>query len=294
MSNLMTEPENRTMAEGPKTEPKPLKRWEMKIRTGSLPRWARPFAWLGWVMEWTAYSLRNWALITIIGYIFKLSLAVGVIFYLMEAPTRRKQAQYDAWRVITSNEGKAGSGGRIQALQDLNKDGVELAGVDLRKAFLRGINLSKAHLFGADLSGADLGGADLSGADLGGADLSKADLSKADLGGADLGGAHLSGADLSGADLGGAHLSKADLGGANLRRADLGGADLSKAYLGGADLGGADLSEANLFEANLFETDLSEVTGLTQAEVDSAKGSGHTKLPKGLVRPKHWAMSPTK
>jgi hypothetical protein len=274
MTNLMTEPENRTMPEELKTEPKPLNRWEMKIRAGSLPRWARPFAWFEWGVEWTAYSLSNWAFITLIEYVFKLSLIIGVIFYFMEAPTRRKQAQYDAWRVITSNEGRAGSGGRIQALQDLNKDGVELAGVDLRKAFLRGINLSKANLGGADLGGADLGGANLIEADLGGANLNKANLGGADLGGADLGGANLIEADLGGANLVGADLSKADLGGANLRRADLGGADLSKAGLGGADL--------------------SEVKGLTQAEVDSAEGSEHTKLPQGLVRPKHWAMFPTK
>ena len=202
-------------------------------------------------------SESNWALINIIEHVFMLSLIVGVILYFMEAPTRRKQAQYDAWRVITSNEGKTGSGGRIQALQDLNKDGVDLSGVDLHKAFLRGISLQQAHLSEADLSKANLGGAH----------LSEADLSKANLGAAFFSGANLSKADLS----------EADLGGANLSGAHLSEADLSEAYLGWANLSGANLSEADLSEADLSKANLSGAIGLTQVQVDSAKGSEDTK-----------------
>ena len=154
----------------------------------------------------------------------------------------------------------------------------------------------------ADLSGADLSGANLSVADLSGADLSGANLSVADLSGADLSGANLSGADLSGADLSGANLSGADLSGANLsiaflrdanlRGANLSGADLRGARLRGADLRDAILSGADLSEANLSGADLSEAKDLTQSQVDSAKGSEDTRLPTGLVRPRHWANTP--
>jgi hypothetical protein len=132
-------------------------------------------------MEWAAYWLSTLAIFTVLEYIGKLSIVVAVIFYFLEAPTRRKQAQYDAWRVITSNEGKPGSGGRIQALQDLNNDHVDLSGVDLHKAFLDGVKLQQAALSVADLSVANLSVADLSVANLSVANLSRADLSVANL-----------------------------------------------------------------------------------------------------------------
>ena len=62
-------------------------------------------------------------------------------------------------------------------------------------------------------------------------------------------------------------------------KADLTGAKLDGAVLTGADLSGPDLTGA----------DLRRAIGLTQAQVDSAKGNKDTKLPKGLVRPEHWA-----
>ncbi|WP_113703137.1 pentapeptide repeat-containing protein [Nonomuraea lactucae] len=89
--------------------------------------------------------------------------------------------------------------------------------------------------------------------------------------GADLIGARLKGADLRGANLRGAYLIGADLRGADLRTADLIGADLR-----GADLGGADLT------GSVF---------LTQAQLNSARGDGATKLPASLTRPEHWPPS---
>ncbi|WP_037568939.1 pentapeptide repeat-containing protein [Phaeacidiphilus oryzae] len=91
---------------------------------------------------------------------------------------------------------------------------------------------------------------------------------KRDHRGADLVGARLAGADLRGASLRGALLIAADLRGADLRTADLIGADLRDADLRGADLTGS-----------IF---------LTQAQLNSARGDGATRLPAGLVRPGHW------
>jgi uncharacterized protein YjbI with pentapeptide repeats len=88
-----------------------------------------------------------------------------------------------------------------------------------------------------------------------------------------------SNADLVGAELSRAQLSRACLRGAYLVGADLTAADLSHADLLGTDLRGADLSGADL-TASVF---------LTQAQLDSARGDAHTRLPPALTRPAHWA-----
>lgn len=70
-----------------------------------------------------------------------------------------------------------------------------------------------------------------------------------------------------------ADLRNANLTGARLREADLRLAWLDQAILSGAWLGGADLTGAK---------------GLTQAQVDVARGNEETRLPEGLVRPTSW------
>jgi hypothetical protein len=144
----------------------------------------------------------------------------------------------------------------------------DLSGAHLAGAQLDMANLSGARLARVDLSGASLAGANLSGAQLGGVDLSRAWLEKTDLAGARLGGADLSGALADGADL-----SDARLGGANLSRAWLGGATLSGARLTVTRLAGADLRKAK---------------GITQKQVNAARGDGKTRLPDGLRRPDDW------
>jgi len=108
--------------------------------------------------------------------------------------------------VVNTAQGKGGSGGRIDALRDLTRNGVSLAGVRLDGAWLVGIALP-----GARLDHASLREAILTGADLQGANLEAADLTGADLRGADLRGAFLKGAALAEAHLGTADLRNADL-----------------------------------------------------------------------------------
>jgi len=120
-----------------------------------------------------------------------------------------KAANYQAWAVVNSAQGKGGSGGRIDALQDLNQRQVSLAGVRLDGAWLEGIalpgaRLSHAGFREANLKGANLAGANLEGADLTGVNLTGANLSEALLKGVNLTGALLGAADLRGADLAGA------------------------------------------------------------------------------------------
>ena len=57
---------------------------------------------------------------------------------LGESKDRIKQKHYQAWQVINSAQGKGGSSGRIDALEELHQDGVLLVGVDVSDAFLQG------------------------------------------------------------------------------------------------------------------------------------------------------------
>jgi uncharacterized protein YjbI with pentapeptide repeats len=86
----------------------------------------------------------------------------------------------------------------------------------------------------------------------------------------------------------------ADLIGADLRRADLRAASLRGALLVGADLRGADLRLADLIGADLrgarlAGADLSDSLFVVQSQLDAAIGDRHTRLPRALARPAHWA-----
>ncbi|NER78442.1 MAG: pentapeptide repeat-containing protein [Leptolyngbya sp. SIO1D8] len=72
--------------------------------------------------------------------------------------------------------GQTGSGGRIQALEDLNKDGVDLEGVATPQADLSGIHLDYGKLSCANLEKTQLDQANLSSANLSGANLHEAKL----------------------------------------------------------------------------------------------------------------------
>jgi hypothetical protein len=208
-----------------KARPKP---WpEHKQQIGR--RWMVPFQAIDWVWDWLAYGLSRWAFLEVLEYASSLSVLVAVIFYYAESGDRKKQKHYQAWQVINTAQGKGGSGGRIEALQELNADHEPLVGVDASGAFLQGIRLHKANLLRCDLSSADLRMSDLSNAN-----LENAELVSANLRGANLHGASFRDADLTGADFNGADLGHADLSGANLENADLRNAVLNAVRYGGA------------------------------------------------------------
>ena len=146
---------------------------------------------------------------------------MAVIFYFSESGNRIKQRHYQAWQVINTAQGKGGSGGRIEALQELNADGVPLVGVDVSSAFLQGLRLERANLLRADFSGADLRRSDLKSADFTNANLHFANFRESDLEDASFQSADMTNADLWGSDLAGAKFDDADISGADLRFADL-------------------------------------------------------------------------
>ncbi|MEM1389800.1 MAG: pentapeptide repeat-containing protein [Pseudomonadota bacterium] len=87
-------------------------------------------------------------------------------------------------------------------------------------------------------------------------------------------------------DLSGADLSVSNLFGARFNRSKMVGADLRKAVSVGTYFGATDMSNANLAGANFAGADLSLVTGLTQAQLNTACGDASTHLPKGLKIPR--------
>lgn len=186
-------------------------------------RWLVPLVAIDWLGEWLAFLLSNWSFLEVLEYLGSFSILIGVIFWFAESGDRIQQRHYQAWQVINTAQGKGGSGGRIEALQELNRDHVPLTGVDVSSAFLQKLRLARAQLMRANLSAADLRDSDLSGADLSWAELRSANFRNAKLEHVLLDHADLRDADLSGADFNGASLEAADLSNADLRGADLSG-----------------------------------------------------------------------
>ena len=185
-------------------------------RRQQIPAWSRPFFALEWLWEWLSFLLSRWTFVEVLEYLSSLSILVAVFFYFAESDARVKQRHYQAWQVINTAQGKGGSGGRIEALQELNSDGVPLVGVDVSGAFLQNLQLTHAHLLRSDFSAADVRNGDFSDADLQDANLHSANFRESSFQRASLAGARLDDTDLEGADF-----SNADLTGAVLDNADL-------------------------------------------------------------------------
>jgi hypothetical protein len=185
-------------------------------------KWLMPFIAFEWMSEWLAYLLSRWSFLAVLEHLGTFSVLVAVIFYFSESGDRIKQRHYQAWQVINTAQGKGGSGGRIEALQELNADKVPLVGVDVSSAFLQGLDLQRANLMRSDFSSADLRNSNLTAvnftlANLNSANFRNATLDRTNLAGADLRNADLTGASLKGADLSGASLDGADLRSANMQ-----------------------------------------------------------------------------
>jgi uncharacterized protein YjbI with pentapeptide repeats len=189
-------------------------------------------------LDWVAFVLSRWTFLDVLEYLEGFSVLIAVIFYFSESGDRLKQKHYQAWQVINTAQGKGGSGGRIEALQELNRDGVPLVGVDVSGAFLQNAQLEKARLLRSNFSSADLRDANFNFADFSDADLRTGNFRGSHLRGAsfqraDFQDADLTGADLTGADLSGATLTNADLSNtslSNLRWRDLGSVKNANVY----------------------------------------------------------------
>ena len=185
--------------------------------------WTIPFHKVDWMLRWLAHYLSRWALLEVLEYLGTFSVLIAVIFYFAESGDRKKQKHYQAWQVVNTAQGKGGSGGRIEALQELNEDHVSLVGVDVSGAALQGLRLPKANLLRCNLKAADLRDSVMTAAKLNFATLTSANFRHSDMRRANLRNADLSDADLVDVDLSGADLSWSDLSNSDLRLADLKG-----------------------------------------------------------------------
>lgn len=165
--------------------------------------------------------------------------------------------------------------------------------------------LSSADLINMSLRDMNLSKTDFQRSQFINADMTKSDLRDSTLVTADLRGANLSGADLSRADMTGAiaqgsKLSRAILQKAILERATLGvcdevvqkdvasGEEFVRALPKSANCWEADFTGAELRQAQVCGVDFSHAIGLTQRQIDRARGDETTKLPPKLSIPRWW------
>jgi hypothetical protein len=200
--------------------PKAWREWRSRIRHW----WALPFVMLEYGLDWIAYGLSNWTLLEVLEYLSRFGVLVAVIFYFAESGDRVKQRHYQAWQVVDLAEGKGGNGGRIEALEELNRDGVSLVGVNLASAFLMGVRLPKAKLGRSNFDGADARNAEMTAATAVAASFRSANFRGARLEHVSFVGSILNDVDFTGADLKNADLTNTSLENADLRDADLQGA----------------------------------------------------------------------
>jgi len=232
--------------------------WQQRKRSVRY-RWAVPFVFTEWFCEHLSDRLKKWAFLDVLERIGHLAVLVAVVFYIVEAPERRKVNQYYAWQIINSLTGSHTDGGRRYAIHDLLRDGVSLAGINLTDAILpdmdfRNADLRRGRFWRAELLDADFRRAVLSDSDFGWSLLNRANFSEAHLENVEFTEACLDNADFSHSDLGGAqfYLTK-------LRNTVFADANLSREILERADLTGAAFVDANLCAAKLVHADVADV-----------------------------------
>jgi uncharacterized protein YjbI with pentapeptide repeats len=274
----------------PVARPLSWRKRKAKIRYNR--RWTKPFVAVEWGLEWAVYEMKNWALLEFLQLITAFSVLIGLVTFLHgrkdQIAHQRKATHYQAWQVINSAYDQPGSGGRIDALQDLASDGVSLETVDLSHAWLQELALPGANLRRAALDSTDLWGGYLVGVDFSDATMIHVRLARANLCGATLERATLTGRpDLSHGEFRNAHLSEVNLDRVRGVAMDFSGADLAAAYLANSYLngffGGADLSYADLRGADLTDSE-----GLREAIMSGANVYGAQFRDAGTRK---WALS---
>lgn len=191
----------------------------------------------------------------------QLSLLVGVILYIKEAPDRRKQFHYNAWGAVDAAASAKVSQTRIMALQDLNADGVSLRGfhgegLDLSEVKLPRVDLRQANFKNAKLDECDVSRGNLSYASFTRASCVKGNFAQVKLDFAHCDEANFNGATFAQAMLFCADFSGANLSGVNFQRASLKGVSFQGAVLAGADFTGADVDARELQKGVLSSTRL--------------------------------------
>jgi uncharacterized protein YjbI with pentapeptide repeats len=119
----------------------------------------------GWVRtagEWVRRSKSIKAVRSIAELLGKLTIFVGILTFIVEAPERAKQRHYQAWQLINGARRSPGEAGRSIAIGVLVSDHIEMAELDLTDGSFRGKNFQSARMPGVNFSGAELDGANFS------------------------------------------------------------------------------------------------------------------------------------
>jgi len=88
------------------------------------------------LVEWVAF-------LEVLEYFGTLSVLLAVVSYFSESKYRIRRKHYQAWQVINSAQGKGGSGGRIDAPEELHADGVPMVGVGQRRISSKALILAE-------------------------------------------------------------------------------------------------------------------------------------------------------
>ena len=162
----------------PKDRPKSWKELSATFKREHLADdWQPPFIVFQWVCEWASYWLGRLALLEVLEYVGKLGILIAAVTYIYPGCTERKQAaedskksrHYIAWQTLNSAVGKPGNAGRVDALEDLNADGVSLANLNLTAAKLSNVSLLHSDLSKAIFTSTELTHVNFSDAKLDGA-----------------------------------------------------------------------------------------------------------------------------
>lgn len=116
----------------------------------------------------------------------KLTVFVALFLWIGEAGDRRIQQEHRAWSVLIAATGLAGNYGRIRALQELNREGVRLDGVNLSNGLLPDLKLDNANMSEVNFTHADISRASFRQSDLKRADFSNSDVKGVDFSNAEL------------------------------------------------------------------------------------------------------------
>jgi Pentapeptide repeats (8 copies) len=145
-----------------------------------------------WINKKPSTTIRSHVTRIILQYGF----IAALVQYAFSLPGVERQKYLQAWQVINTANAQTGSGGRIEALEYLNKEKQFLftpkcredknnclVGIKIQGANLKGVNLESANLTSSELQGTNFEGANLENADFTDANLEGVVFKRAKMGG---------------------------------------------------------------------------------------------------------------
>lgn len=193
-----------------------------------------------------------------------LAIISSAALYIREFPTRQRAATLEAWGIVVQMENKRASAGRVQALQQLKSDGVDMEGIVLDDAILRNVDLSHIDISYISLRDVACSHCSFSGAKMfkarledgryrNGCNFSEARLDQAVMNGVVLADCNLQGALFHDVEAD----SRTSYNGAAMTGIDISDSDLHGAIFDNADLSNASMTDDNLDHATFLRATIS-------------------------------------